>query len=321
MPRSCDVLGCPNGSRRLAKGSSAAVSNVIYHWVPEKEPRHSEWLSAVPIRHCGRNESRRLVVCSLHFRPVDYEVSASLSKSLGLARRPVLSRSAVPSILPDCFDKQTVKPKDPIVTVSFHKFPRDKMMFRKWIVAIRRDPGPNFVVGQFTRVCSKHFKLDDYIPNVASGRRFLKENAVPTQFMFAKPVKQHRPPKERAVHCSKSLTSHLLQAASPNTDMSRDECNSDQDMASEPSQQSEDAGRPAKGRAMQNTAADVATLTGARDVENQSKFPESLSMKIGRCTRRAKQVQCCLLTTSASIGWDSNFIWDQIGIKSTKEFK
>ncbi|XP_075538802.1 THAP domain-containing protein 1-like isoform X5 [Dermacentor variabilis] len=67
--------------------------------------------------------------------------------------------------------------------VSFHKFPRDKIMFRKWIVAIRRDPGPNFVVSQFTRVCSKHFKLDDYIPNVASGRRFLKENAVPTKFV------------------------------------------------------------------------------------------------------------------------------------------
>ncbi|XP_075556701.1 THAP domain-containing protein 1-like [Dermacentor variabilis] len=94
--------------------------------------------------------------------------------------------------------------------VSFPEFPRDKVMFKKWIIAIRRDPGPNFVVGQFTRICSKDFKPDDYIPNVASGRRFLKVNAVPTQFVFAKPVKQRRPPKEQALRCSKSLTSHLL---------------------------------------------------------------------------------------------------------------
>nr|XP_050040933.1 THAP domain-containing protein 2-like [Dermacentor andersoni] len=87
--------------------------------------------------------------------------------------------------------------------VSFHKFPRDKVMFKKWIIAIKRDPGPDFVVGQFTRVCSKQFKPDDYIPNVASGRRFLKDNVVPTQFVFAKPVKQRRPPKERALRCSK----------------------------------------------------------------------------------------------------------------------
>ncbi|XP_070377146.1 uncharacterized protein [Dermacentor albipictus] len=141
--------------------------------------------------------------------------------------------------------------------VSFHKFPRDKVMFKKWIIAIRRDPGPNFVVGQFTRVCSKHFKPDDYIPNVASGRRFLKDNAVPTQFVFAKPVKQRRPPKERALRCSKSLTSHLLQAASPDTDLSQRESTSDRDMTWEPSQQSEDAGQRAKGHATQNTAADL----------------------------------------------------------------
>ncbi|XP_070378855.1 uncharacterized protein [Dermacentor albipictus] len=141
--------------------------------------------------------------------------------------------------------------------VSFHKFPRDKVMFKKWIIAIRRDPGPNFVVGQFTRVCSKHFKPDDYIPNVASGRRFLKDNAVPTQFVFAKPVKQRRPPKERALRCSKSLTSHLLQAASPDTDLSQRESKSDRDMTWEPSQQSEDAGQRAKGHATQNTAADL----------------------------------------------------------------
>lgn len=164
MPRSCDVLGCPNGTR-WTKSSSASDPNVIYHWVPDKEPRRSEWLSAVPIRRWGRSESRRLVVCSLHFRPGDYEVNAFLSKSLGLARKAVLSRNAVPSILPDCFGKQEAQPEVP------------------------------------------------------SG---------------------------------------------------------------------------------------TATLTWARDVENQTNFQESLAMKIGLCAGHAKQVQCCLIAPSASIGVQVN---------------
>ncbi|KAL3221371.1 hypothetical protein MRX96_005105 [Rhipicephalus microplus] len=41
MPRSCDVLGCPNG---------AGNSSVSYHVVPRDERRRSQWLAAVPMR-------------------------------------------------------------------------------------------------------------------------------------------------------------------------------------------------------------------------------------------------------------------------------
>ena len=38
------------------------------------------------------------------------------------------------------------------VEISFHKFPEDRELFRKWIVAIRRDVGKEFRVTDHTRV-------------------------------------------------------------------------------------------------------------------------------------------------------------------------
>ena len=38
------------------------------------------------------------------------------------------------------------------VKISFHKFPEDRELFRKWIVAIRRDVDKEFRVTDHTRV-------------------------------------------------------------------------------------------------------------------------------------------------------------------------
>ncbi|XP_075525790.1 uncharacterized protein LOC142557666 isoform X3 [Dermacentor variabilis] len=91
MPRSCDVLGCPNGS-----GNSA----VSYHVVPRDEPRRSEWLAAVPMRNREGRAPPKLMVCSLHFSPCDYVYDPTLRVSLGCHQRPALSRTAVPTIAP-----------------------------------------------------------------------------------------------------------------------------------------------------------------------------------------------------------------------------
>ncbi|XP_050030779.1 uncharacterized protein [Dermacentor andersoni] len=91
MPRSCDVLGCPNGS-----GNSA----VSYHVVPRDEPRRSEWLAAVPMRNREGRAPPKLMVCSRHFSPCDYVYDPSLRVSLGCHQRPALSRTAVPAIAP-----------------------------------------------------------------------------------------------------------------------------------------------------------------------------------------------------------------------------
>ncbi|KAH8040570.1 hypothetical protein HPB51_011398 [Rhipicephalus microplus] len=84
------------------------------------------------------------------------------------------------------------------VGVSFHRFPKDAMIYKKWIVAIKRDEGPEFQVGKSTMVCSKHFRSSDFIPSVASGRSLLRDSAVPSVFAFSKEKKERKPPKPRA---------------------------------------------------------------------------------------------------------------------------
>ncbi|XP_064463332.1 uncharacterized protein LOC135374270 [Ornithodoros turicata] len=37
--------------------------------------------------------------------------------------------------------------------VSFHRFPKDGTQFKKWIIAIKRDEGPDFRVTKYTKVC------------------------------------------------------------------------------------------------------------------------------------------------------------------------
>ncbi len=64
--------------------------------------------------------------------------------------------------------------------VSFHTFPLDKEISKKWIHYIRRE---DFNITTNTRVCSRHFKSDDLIePSTPTGRRLLKKGAVPTLF-------------------------------------------------------------------------------------------------------------------------------------------
>jgi len=46
--------------------------------------------------------------------------------------------------------------------LSFHSFPKDEAMVRKWIIKIKQDLGPDFKLNDSTRVCSAHFTPDDY---------------------------------------------------------------------------------------------------------------------------------------------------------------
>ncbi|KAH9366631.1 hypothetical protein HPB48_018165 [Haemaphysalis longicornis] len=80
--------------------------------------------------------------------------------------------------------------------VTYHKFPAIKKVLKQWIIAIKRDPGTYFSIERTTKVCSRHFTENDFVPNVASGRRYLRENAVPSIFPFLKKV-VHRPPPKR----------------------------------------------------------------------------------------------------------------------------
>lgn len=58
-------------------------------------------------------------------------------------------------------------------TFSFHSFPDiTSAKGKAWIKRIRRDPDSNFVVGKSTKICSEHFKDDDFFPNLSqTGER------------------------------------------------------------------------------------------------------------------------------------------------------
>ena len=77
--------------------------------------------------------------------------------------------------------------------LSFHAFPKDDQLRRRWIAAIKRDEGRFFAIGSDTRVCSAHFTAEDYFaqcgPEVLSEgqdrrRPCLKRDAVPSIFSF-----------------------------------------------------------------------------------------------------------------------------------------
>ena len=55
----------------------------------------------------------------------------------------------------------------------------------EWIIKIRRDPGPEFVINGYTKVCSEHFKPEDFLcggDNPQAARRMLKKTAIPSVF-------------------------------------------------------------------------------------------------------------------------------------------
>ncbi|KAH6936583.1 hypothetical protein HPB50_019286 [Hyalomma asiaticum] len=82
--------------------------------------------------------------------------------------------------------------------VSFFAFPKDPLLKRRWLVAIKRDEGKLFAVTKHTKVCSTHFANDDYLPNVVGGRRYLRVDAVPSVFAFGKPQRPaRRKPRDR----------------------------------------------------------------------------------------------------------------------------
>ena len=46
--------------------------------------------------------------------------------------------------------------------VTFHSFPTTGMKKKIWLAKIKRDEGPNFAVNGHTKICSRHFKTEDF---------------------------------------------------------------------------------------------------------------------------------------------------------------
>ena len=90
--------------------------------------------------------------------------------------------------------------------LSISSLKTDGELFRKWIVAIRRDVGKEFEVTDPTRVCSRHFKSSDYLTSLTGRKKSLKPTAVPSIFFWKQgsPVKRKSPKKRSSVKPEKS---------------------------------------------------------------------------------------------------------------------
>ena len=82
------------------------------------------------------------------------------------------------------------------MSLAFHRFPSDAERCKLWQFEIRRDVASNFKITSNTRVCSSHFKQDDYVGKLLSGeepeRKRLNPTAVPTQFQWTATPKPAR---------------------------------------------------------------------------------------------------------------------------------
>ena len=91
--------------------------------------------------------------------------------------------------------------------VSFHKFPlpeKDRELHKRWLDEIRRDEGKDFTVNKHTKVCSEHFKAEDFTPGHRAskdGRRSnpqLKPGVVPSVFLdFPTRLQKSRPKRKK----------------------------------------------------------------------------------------------------------------------------
>ena len=119
--------------------------------------------------------------------------------------------------VPECKKKVYVENG---VKISFHKFPEERDLFMKWIVAIRRDTGKHFQVTTHTRVCSRHFKPSDYLPSLAGRKRTLKPTAIPSVFPWKKgsPVKRKAPTRRSPIKRKKATETTTANADLPTND-------------------------------------------------------------------------------------------------------
>ena len=86
---------------------------------------------------------------------------------------------------------------------------------KQWIKLICREPGSNFIITKNTKICSEHFVLGDFCSR--SGRRYLKQNAVPSVFPWNQRQERLLSTSKKA---SQSLTFANDDVSSPNYDAS-----------------------------------------------------------------------------------------------------
>ena len=120
-----------------------------------------------------------------------------LLKSVGFNQLKEASWKGNYCCVPDCKNASAQQKEKELLglsKVSFHSFPTDSNRMKMWIIKIKRDPGPEFVINKYTKICSEHFTSSDYFPtsDKPNSRRRLLPTAVPSVFQWTSKSFQRR---------------------------------------------------------------------------------------------------------------------------------
>ncbi|KAK0141213.1 DNA transposase THAP9 [Merluccius polli] len=109
-----------------------------------------------------------------------------------------------------CSNERTVENRNHGIT--FHKFPKDKDVRKKWEVALRRE---GFTASDYSVVCSEHFKQADFDRTGQIVR--LRDGVIPSLFSF--PFHLQKLVKGRATSTSRSAEESLSVASKDSPEM------------------------------------------------------------------------------------------------------
>ena len=100
--------------------------------------------------------------------------------------------------------------------ISYFIFPTDKSQRKQWTHAIRRDEGKNVQISGSTKVCSRHFKTEDFQRSLSGSKINLKPGVVPTVFSRRTSPRKRKPPPFR--HLVATGLDYISEAVSENED-------------------------------------------------------------------------------------------------------
>ncbi|KAK9958505.1 hypothetical protein ABG768_010619 [Culter alburnus] len=90
------------------------------------------------------------------------------------------TKSSQSCSMPLCYNSKKKQP-----CLSFHGFPSDENVKKRWIWAMQRDEGASFTERKGSSfVCAMHFTEDEVRVHPESGRKYLTPQAVPSRFSW-----------------------------------------------------------------------------------------------------------------------------------------
>ncbi|EEC14333.1 conserved hypothetical protein [Ixodes scapularis] len=189
----------------LCKSSHRSPGRVAFHEFPVTEVRN-DWIRNISCLAAGPEPwapNDRSKVCSLHFKPEDYREGLKLRR---------LKPDAVPTVFSDrpAFPRPAAKKDGPKRAPETPPPEISPVSARK---ARRVERDKSWQPSDHTKICSKHFKPEDYIQG--PKKRYLAPHAVPSKF-------PRTAVKSLSKAAAKSVTSRVSRAVTASEARTRD---------------------------------------------------------------------------------------------------